>query len=146
MNYQIELNNVKNIKFCDYIEVTDENDDIYVFNIYYSRELGFCLSTEDEPLIKFLRLKDYYLYANYIDNTIKKYPNRIKTITIDTHWLEKKNECFNLQALLFFYDSLMAGYYKLYDHKTNTTAIKKVAIAQKKKLKRKQPTPTPTQN
>ena len=50
--------NDKGIKFYDYIEVLDMNDDCYIYNVFYSKQYGFCLTTEDELLIKFLHLNN----------------------------------------------------------------------------------------
>ena len=31
----ININGSKSMQFCDYIEVTDVNDDVYLYNVYH---------------------------------------------------------------------------------------------------------------
>ncbi|UKI26703.1 MAG: hypothetical protein L6V91_08170 [Bacilli bacterium] len=37
----ININGSKSMQFCDYIEVTDVNDDVYLYNVYHSNKYGF---------------------------------------------------------------------------------------------------------
>ena len=43
MGYTLDKDGIKDIKYCDYVEITDVNDDEYIYNVFYSDEYGLCL-------------------------------------------------------------------------------------------------------
>lgn len=66
MGYTLDKDGIKDIKYCDYVEITDVNDDEYIYNVFYSDEYGLCLCAEDEPLIKFLHIRNSRLESYYV--------------------------------------------------------------------------------
>ncbi len=66
MGYTLDKDGIKDIKYCDYVEITDVNDDEYIYNVFYSDEYGLCLYAEDEPLIKFLHIRNSRLESYYV--------------------------------------------------------------------------------
>ena len=109
------IDGVKRIKFCDYIEITDISDEVFIYNLFYDSEYGFCLSTEGEPLIKFLHINDSMVESYYVngEKSIKSTPAR--SINIDIHWLEKKlKKGFIVEGFLLQYNDEMGVKYKLH--------------------------------
>lgn len=113
MNYRLDTDRTRGIKFCDYIEVTDINDDVYVYNVFYTNEYGFCLSIDDEPLIKFLHLSDSKIESYYVNGEINKGSNPIKKIKTDDHWMQTKQKGFSIDGTLLLYDEKMGIKYGL---------------------------------
>lgn len=113
MNYIPDMDGIKGVKFCDYIELTDINDDVYIYNVFYTNEYGFCLSIDDEPLIKFLHIKNSKIESYYVTGEIKKSNAEIKKITVDTRWLVKKQKCFTIEGFLLQYNDEMGLKYNL---------------------------------
>ena len=72
MGYTLDKDGIKDIKYCDYVEITDVNDDEYIYNVFYSDEYGLCLYTEDEPLIKFLHIRNSRLESYYVTGEDRK--------------------------------------------------------------------------
>lgn len=105
--------NDKGIKFYDYIEVLDMNDDCYIYNVFYSKQYGFCLTTEDEPLIKFLHLNNSRLESYYVNGEVKTTHSEIKSIKVDNKWLEKKQKGFSIEGMLLLYNEEMGIKYNL---------------------------------
>ena len=35
MGYTLDMDGIKDIKYCDYVEITDVNDDEYIYNVFY---------------------------------------------------------------------------------------------------------------
>ena len=62
MGYTLDKDGIKDIKYCDYVEITDVNDDEYIYNVFYSDEYGLCLCAEDEPAGGGAGHGRYYLY------------------------------------------------------------------------------------
>ena len=85
---EINLNNSE-IKFYDYIEVLDINDDCYIYNVFYSKQYGLCLMTEDEPLIKFLHLINSKITSYYVNGEVKTIHTEIKYIK-SVRWRNRK--------------------------------------------------------
>lgn len=113
MNFKPNMEGIKGLQLCDYIEIIDMNDDTYIYNVFYSKEFGFCLSSEDEPLIKFLHINDAKLEIYYVKRGVKVMPMEIKTVIVDDHWLFKKNKSFFIEGTLLQYNDEMAKRYKL---------------------------------
>ena len=113
MNYIPDMDGIKTIKFCDYIEITDVNDDVYLYNVFCSKEYGFCLITEDEPLIKFLHIRNSRLESYYVTGEVKVGQKDIRTIVIDDHWFEKKYKRFIIEGTLLQYTDEMGIKYGL---------------------------------
>lgn len=109
---EINLNNSE-IKFYDYIEVLDINDDCYIYNVFYSKQYGLCLMTEDEPLIKFLHLSNSKITSYYVNGEVKTIHPEIKYIKVDNKWLEKKQKGFSIEGILLQYDEEMGRKYNL---------------------------------
>lgn len=112
-NNNIDSNSVKGIQLCDYIEVIDMNDDVYSYNVFYSKEYGFCLIIEDEPLIKFLHLNHSKLEIFYVNGDVKIMNTPVKSVEVDDHWLFKKNKSFTIDGTLLQYDNEMGIKYGL---------------------------------
>ena len=52
MGYTLDKDGIKDIKYCDYVDITDVYDYVYIYNVFYSDENGIRLSTgNDEPQI-----------------------------------------------------------------------------------------------
>ena len=113
MGYTPDMDGIKTIKFCDYVEITDVNDDIYIYNVFYSKEYGFCLITEDEPLIKFLHIRNSRLESYYVTGEVKVGQKDIRTIVIDDHWFVKKYKRFIIEGTLLQYTDEMGIKYGL---------------------------------
>ena len=71
MGYTLDKDGIKDIKYCDYVEITDVNDDEYIYNVFYSDEYGLCLYAEDEPLIKFLHIRNSRLESYYVTGEVR---------------------------------------------------------------------------
>ena len=98
----ININGSKSMQFCDYIEVTDVNDDVYLYNVYHSNRYGFCLISDDEPLIKFLHINNSKLDFYYATGEVKNSDIEAKRIKIDSHWIEKKLMIFIIVKFQYF--------------------------------------------
>lgn len=83
MGYTLDKDGIKDIKYCDYVEITDVNDDEYIYNVFYSDEYGLCLCAEDEPLIKFLHIRNSRLESYYVTGEVRVGQKDIKTIVVD---------------------------------------------------------------
>lgn len=83
MGYTLDKDGIKDIKYCDYVEITDVNDDEYIYNVFYSDEYGLCLYAEDEPLIKFLHIRNSRLESYYVTGEVRVGQKDIKTIVVD---------------------------------------------------------------
>ena len=103
----------KGMQFCDYIEVTDVNDDVYLYNVYHSNRYGFCLISDDEPLIKFLHINNSRLDFYYATGEVKNSDIEVKKIKIDSHWIEKKLMGFSIEGTLLQYNDEMGMKYGL---------------------------------
>lgn len=109
----ININGSKSMQFCDYIEVTDVNDDVYLYNVYHSNRYGFCLISDDEPLIKFLHINNSRLDFYYVTGEVKNSDIEAKRIKIDSHWIEKKLMGFSIEGTLLQYNDEMGMKYGL---------------------------------
>ena len=110
-----DMDGIKTIKFCDYVEITDVNDDVYIYNVFCSKEYGFCLITEDEPLIKFLHIRNSRLESYYVTGEVRVGQKDIKTIIVDDHWFEKKYKRCIIEGTLLQYTDEMSIKYGLND-------------------------------
>ena len=137
MDNYINLKDIKGIKFCDYIEVEDTNNDIYLYNIYHSNEYGFCLAGEDEPLIKFIHINNSILESYYVTGEVQTKPLEIKSIKIDSHWIEKKIKGFSVEGTLLQYNDEMGKKYNLnseeHYNKYHTSYENNIKIKRRKK-------------
>lgn len=115
MDYYTGINamGTKGMQFCDYIEVTDVNDDVYLYNVYHSNRYGFCLISDDEPLIKFLHINNSRLDFYYATGEVKNSDIEAKKIKIDSHWIEKKLMGFSIEGTLLQYNDEMGMKYGL---------------------------------
>lgn len=113
MNYITGMDGIKVGKFCDYVEITDVNDDVYIYNVFCSKEYGFCLITEDEPLIKFLHIRNSRLESYYVTGEVRVCQKDIKTIVVDDHWFEKKYKRSIIEGTLLQYNDEMGMKYGL---------------------------------
>ena len=114
MGYTLDKDGIKDIKYCDYVEITDVNDDEYIYNVFYSDEYGLCLCAEDEPLIKFLHIRNSRLESYYVTGEVRVGQKDIKTIVVDDHWLFKKNKSFTIYGTLLQYNYEMGMKYNLH--------------------------------
>ncbi len=114
MGYTLDKDGIKDIKYCDYVEITDVNDDEYIYNVFYSDEYGLCLCAEDEPLIKFLHIRNSRLESYYVTGEVRVGQKDIKTIVVDDHWLFKKNKSFTIYGTLLQYNYEMEMKYNLH--------------------------------
>ena len=114
MNYITGMDGIKVGKFCDYVEITDVNDDVYIYNVFCSKEYGFCLITEDEPLIKFLHIRNSRLESYYVTGEVKVGQKDIRTIVVDDHWFVKKYKRFIIEGTLLQYNYEMGMKYNLH--------------------------------
>lgn len=114
MGYTLDKDGIKDIKYCDYVEITDVNDDEYIYNVFCSDEYGLCLCTEDEPLIKFLHIRNSRLESYYVTGEVRVGQKDIKTIVVDDHWLFKKNKSFTIYGTLLQYNYEMGMKYNLH--------------------------------
>ena len=113
MGYTLDNYGIKDIKYCDYVEITDVNDDEYIYNVFYSDEYGLCLYTEDEPLIKFLHVRNSRLESYYVTGEVRVGQKDIKTIVVDDHWFVKKYKRFIIEGTLLQYTDEMGIKYGL---------------------------------
>ena len=115
MEYYANINamGTKGMQFCDYIEVTDVNDDVYLYNVYHSDRYGFCLISDDEPLIKFLHINNSRLDFYYATGEVKNSDIEAKRIKIDSHWIEKKLMGLSIEGTLLQYNDEMGMKYGL---------------------------------
>ena len=116
MEYYASINamGTKGMQFCDYIEVTDVNDDVYLYNVYHSDRYGFCLISDDEPLIKFLHIRNSRLESYYVTGEVRVGQKDIKTIVVDDHWFVKKYKRFIIEGTLLQYTDEMGIKYGLH--------------------------------
>ena len=114
MGYTLDKDGIKDIKYCDYVEITDVNDDEYIYNVFYSDEYGLCLYTEDEPLIKFLHIRNSRLESYYVTGEVRVGQKDIKTIVVDDHWFVKKYKRFIIEGTLLQYNYEMGMKYNLH--------------------------------
>lgn len=137
MNYIPDMDGTKSIKFCDYVEITDVNDDVYIYNVFCSKEYGFCLSTEDEPLIKFLHIRNSRLESYYVTGEVRVGQKDIKTIVVDDHWFEKKYKRSIIEGTLLQYTDEMSVKYGLNgeEHYNKYPKCYENSIKVKKKVK-----------
>ncbi|MGN1311533.1 MAG: hypothetical protein ACI4U4_00795 [Bacilli bacterium] len=137
MNFNINNNG---IRFHDYIEILDINDDCYIYNVFYSKQYGFCLMTEDEPLIKFLHLSNSKITSYYVNGEVKAIHPEIKYIKVDNKWLERKQKGFSIEGTLLQYDEEMGikynlneeEYYNKFPKEYNNSKIRERIKTQKK--------------
>lgn len=113
MGYTLDKDGIKDIKYCDYVEITDVNDDEYIYNVFYSDEYGLCLYAEDEPLIKFLHIRNSRLESYYVTGEVRVGQKDIKTIVVDDHWFVKKYKRFIIEGTLLQYTDEMGIKYGL---------------------------------
>ena len=139
MEYYTSINprDTKGIQFCDYVEVTDVNDDIYLYNVYHSNRYGFCLISDDEPLIKFLHINNSKLEFYYATGEVKISDIEAKRIRIDSHWIEKKLIGFSIEGTLLQYNDEMGMKYGLNgeEHYNKYPKCYENSIKVKKKVK-----------
>lgn len=115
MGYTPDMDGIKGIKFCDYVEITDVNDDVCIYNIFYADGYGFCLSTDDEPLIKFLHIRNSRVESYYVTGEVRINHKEIKSIKTDDHWMQKKEKGFSIDGTLLLYNDEMGIKYGLND-------------------------------
>ena len=113
MGYTLDKDGIKDIKYCDYVEIADVNDDEYIYNVFYSDEYGLCLCAEDEPLIKFLHIRNSRLESYYVTGEVRVGQKDIKTIVVDDHWFVKKYKRFIIEGTLLQYTDEMGIKYGL---------------------------------
>lgn len=140
MDSMPNIDGIKRIKFCDYIEITDISDEVFIYNLFYDNDYGFCLSIEGEPLIKFLHIKDSMIESYYVngEKSIKGIP--VRNIDIDTHWLEKKfRKGFTVEGFLLQYTDEMGIKYGLHPeeyYNKNPESYKEIVKVKKKSKER----------
>lgn len=130
----MENNKNKGIRLCDYIEIVDENDDILVYNVFYNKEYGYCLITEDEPLIKFLHINNSVLESYYINGERRVKAEQIKSILVNDSWLASKEKGFAIEGSLLQYTFDMAVKYDLNKEENYDKSVdyKEVSIKRRK--------------
>lgn len=115
MNYSFDMDGIKSMKLCDYIEITDTSDDVHIYNLFLSKEYGLCLSIENKPLIKFLHINNSQVEEYYVNGGIGIEHKQIRTIKIDSHWSEKKfQKGFMVEGYLLQYNYEMGMKYNLH--------------------------------
>ena len=45
MGYILDKDGIKDIKYCDYVEIIDVNDDEYIYNVFYIFKNSFAFFT-----------------------------------------------------------------------------------------------------
>lgn len=111
MKFHFSDKEINFIQFCDNIEITTENDEVYIYNIAWTKNNRICLQYEDEPLIRELNFRDSKMTIHYVNGEIKEIEN-IKTITIDDNRFRRKY-LFNIEGTLIKYTEDMAIKYNL---------------------------------
>lgn len=111
MNFVLNNKEVSFIKFCDYVELTTNNDDVYSFNIVWIKSNKFYLQGEDERLIKELQITDSRLLIYYLNGEVDEIEN-IKEINVFDYRFRRKY-FFGIEGTFLSYTEDMAIKYNL---------------------------------
>lgn len=101
----------KIIKFNDCIEVIYDNEDEEIYNVSFSKRNGFCLYSEDEPLIHSLKIENSKLRKYYSEGKTVLGNNNIKEIKISDYSIRRGQ--VSIEGYLLYYDIDMANKYNL---------------------------------
>ena len=111
MNFVLNNKEVSFIKFCDYVELTTNNDDVYSFNIVWIKSNKFYLQGEDERLIKELQIINSRLLIYYLNGEVDEIEN-IKEINVFDYRFRRKY-FFGIEGTFLSYTEDMAIKYNL---------------------------------
>ncbi|MBQ8192993.1 MAG: hypothetical protein IJZ46_02865 [Bacilli bacterium] len=111
MNFVLNNKEVSFIKFCDYVELTNNNDDVYSFNIVWIKSNKFYLQGEDERLIKELQIINSRLLIYYLNGEVDEIEN-IKEINVFDYRFRRKY-FFGIEGTFLSYTEDMAIKYNL---------------------------------
>lgn len=53
MGYTLDKDGIKDIKYCDYVEITDVNDDEYIYNVFIQMNMDFVFMQKMNHLLNF---------------------------------------------------------------------------------------------
>ena len=122
MNFVLNNKEVSFIKFCDYVELTTNNDDVYSFNIVWIKSNKFYLQGEDERLIKELQIVNSRLLIYYLNGEVDEIEN-IKEINVFDYRFRRKY-FFGIEGTFLSYTGDMAiKYYARYNKKIRRTKV-----------------------
>jgi len=105
---------IREIKYCDYIEIIDDKDNTSVYDVYSvcNPEFALYLKEEAGDYIKKLEIKDSKLIVHYANGNELKINNKIQTINIYDLRLKRRYK-IGICGTLLQYDLSMALKYGL---------------------------------
>lgn len=110
MKFYLYDKEIDSIKFCDYIEITTQEDNKYIYNIAWDKTQHFCLQFETEPLIRELAVKDSKLIIYYTNGELEIFDEEL--ISIDICCLNYQRRRL-VEGHLLKYDKSMAEKFNL---------------------------------
>lgn len=122
MEFKFNKNDMNFIQFCDYIEVTTIDDNVYIFNVARNKYAGLLLLYEDDYPIKEISLTDSKLTIHYINGEAKIIHEEVKNINIDDYRFRRKY-LISIEGTLLKYTEDMAIKYNLDKELSHTSLM-----------------------